>query len=369
MKKLFALMLVFSLVLTVPSAFAASLSLNGTVVNVGEQTILSARGGTVDTVLVQPGQRVEAGETLALIQTKKVYAKTDGVVRLFGEVGDTAEMVTEQYGAVAYIEPLTPYIVQASTKTADAAEDNKFVHPGTTVYLRAVENMNHTGTGTVTSVSGGSFTVVLSSGLFDKNDTANVYRDPNFIPATRLGKGSVSLVDPVAYTAEGVIAAYAVEDGAKVKKGDVLFETLDGDYQGAGVNLTAILCPVKGTIVSLNVSKGNAISAGGAVASIYPDEALRIQAPVSESDVAYLRQGDAVTAEFFYLNNGAITVRGTIESISRIGEASADSETDEASYMVTITPTSTAGLYYGAHAIVSLAQKTDGYALTEEENP
>ncbi|MBR0408329.1 MAG: HlyD family efflux transporter periplasmic adaptor subunit [Clostridia bacterium] len=368
MKKLVALVLVFSLLLLVPSAFAASLSLNGTVVNVGEETVLSARGGTVDSVLVQPGQRVETGDTLAILKTKKVYAQTDGVVRLFGEVGDTAEMVTEQYGAVAYIEPLTPYTVSASTKTADAAEDNKFVHPGTTVYLRAVENMNHTGTGTVTSVSGGNFTVVLSSGLFDKNDTANVYRDPNFIPATRLGKGTVTLVDPVAYTAEGVIAAYAVENGAKVKKGDVLFETLEGSYEGAADNLTEIFSPVKGTIVSLNVSKGASISAGGAVATVYPDEGIRIQAPVSESDIAYLRQGDAVTAEFFYLNNGAITVRGTVEAISRIGEASSDGETDEASYTVTIVPASTAGLYYGAHAIVTLAQKADTY-LSDEDAP
>ena len=369
MKKFVALTLVFSLLMMASSAFAASISLSGTVISLGEETILSPRGGTVDSVLIQPGQNVEAGERLAVMKTKKVYAQTDGVVRLFGEVGDTAEMITSQYGAVAYIEPLTPYTVQASTKTADASEDNKFVHPGSTVYLRAVENMNHTGTGTVTSVSGGSFTVVLSSGLFDKNDTANVYRDPNFIPATRLGKGSITLVDPIAYIAEGVIAAYAVQDGAKVKKGDVLFETLEGSYEGVGENLTEICSPVKGTVVSLNVSKGSSISAGSAVATIYPDEDIRIQASVSESDIAYLHKGDTVMAEFFYLNNGTVTVRGTVESISRIGAASADSETDEASYTVTIVPASTAGLYYGAHAIVTLAQKTDDYTLTNEEYP
>ena len=128
MKKLVALVLAFSLLLAIPSGYAASLSLNGTVVNVGEETILSARGGTVENVLVQVGQKVEAGAALATLKTNKVFAQTDGVVRLFGEVGDTAEMVTAQYGTVAYIEPLTPYTVQASTKTADAAEDNKFVH-------------------------------------------------------------------------------------------------------------------------------------------------------------------------------------------------------------------------------------------------
>ena len=221
----------------------------------------------------------------------------------------------------------------------------------------------------MTSVSDGSFTVLLSSGLFDKNDTANVYRDPNFIPATRLGKGSIALVDPVAYTAEGVIAAYGVENGAKVKKGDVLFETLEGDYEGAGENLTEIICPVKGIVASLNVAKGASIASGGVVAAIYPDDALRIQAPVSESDITYFRPGDITTAEFYYLNNGALTVRGTIESVSLMGETSADSETDEASYTVTIVPASAAGLYYGAHAIVSLAQKADTYDVASEEVP
>lgn len=366
MKKIVALLLIGIMLLTVPGALAASASLNGTVVNIGEETVLSVRGGTVDAVLTQPGKKVQAGDTLATLRTKKVYAQTDGIVRLFGEVGDTAEMVTAQYGAVAYVEPLTLYTVQASTKTADAAEGNKFVHPGSTVYLRAVENMNHTGTGIVTSVSGGSFTVVLSSGLFDKDDNANIYRDPNFIPNTRIGKGSISLVDPEAYTGEGVIVSYAVANGASVKKGDVLFETLEGSYDGTVDALTEIICPIKGTVVSVNVTKGASVAAGGAVATVYPDDGMRIQASVSESDLAYFHQGDAVTAEFFYLNNGALTVHGTIESISMVGEASGDGDAEEASYTVTITPLSTNGLYYGAHAIVTLSQKMDSYSESEE---
>ena len=359
MKKLIALLLIGIMLLTVPGAMAASTSLNGTVVNVGEETVLSPRGGTVDDVFVQPGAKIQAGQTLAALKTKKVYAQTDGTVRLFGEVGDTAEMVSAQFGAVAYIEPLTQYTVTASTKTADTSDGNKFVHPGSTVYLRAVENMSHTGVGTVTNVSGGSFTVVLSSGLFDKDDTANVYRDSNFLPATRLGKGSVSLVDPEPYTGEGIITAFAVENGAWVQKGDVLFETLEGDFDGTAENLTEIVCPVQGTVVSLSVSKGASVTAGSAVATVYPDDAMRIQAPVSESDLVNFHQGDAVSAEFFYLNNGALTVYGTIESISLIGETSGDTDTEEASYTVTIKPISTAGLYYGAHAIISLTQKAD----------
>ena len=51
-----------------------------------------------------------------------------------------------------------------------------------------------------------------------------------------------------------------------------------------------------------------------------------------------------------------------------VGEASTDAETDEAAYTVTVAPASTAGLYYGAHCIVTLTQKADTYSASEESS-
>ncbi len=359
LKKLLATLLAAVVMLSCSAALAASVPLNGTVVNTQEETVVSPYGGAVEEICVKVGDSVQAGEVIATLKTTKVYALQDGVVRLFGSVGETAEMIANLYGAVAYVEPTMQYTAQISTKTADANnEANRFVHPGETVYLRAVENMNRTGTGTVTSVASGSFNVILSQGSFASGDSVNVYRDPTFTPINRLGKGTISLVDPVAYTGEGIVTSYAVQNGAQVKKGDVLFETVSGSYSSAAGDWTQIKAPCGGIIASLNMAKGTAVAEGSAVATLYADDGMRIEATVSETDLLSFHVGDSVIAEFTYLNDGGISARGVIEKISRLGEASSsDTESEEAWFTVSVKPNTSAGLYYGAHAIVSLSDK------------
>ena len=357
LKKFLAILLAAVAALSWSAALAVSVPLNGTVVNTQEETVVSLYGGAVEEICVQVGDSVQAGDVLATLKTTKVYALQDGVVRLFGSVGESVEMIANLYGAVAYVEPTMQYTAQISTKTADANnEANRFVHPGETVYLRAVENMNRTGTGTVTSVAGGSFNVILSLGSFASSDSVNVYRDPTFTPINRLGKGTVSLVDPVAYTGEGIVTSFAVENGAQVKKGDILFETVAGSYDSAASGWTQIKAPCSGIIASLNMTKGTAVAEGSAVATLYADDGMRIEATVSETDLLSFHVGDNVIAEFTYLNDGGISIRGVIEKISRLGEASSsDVESEEAWFTVSVKPNTSVGLYYGAHAIVSLS--------------
>ena len=344
--------------LLIPTAgLAATPSIDGTVVNIGEETISSPWGGLVDTVPVSAGATVSAGSTLATLKTTTVYAERSGTIRLFGDVGDSAEMITALYGAIAYIEPVERYTVSISTKTANTAEENKFVHPGDTVYLRSQNNQSHTGKGQITTVSGGSFTVLITEGTFDSSESVNAFRDPGYLTTTRLGKGSVSLADPVAVTGEGILAAVNVKNGASIKKGAALFETLEGTYAGKVKNLGQIVAPADGVISSLSVSRGTSISANAAVCTFYPDNALRIQASVSESDLSFFMVGTKVKAEFTYLQDGALTVTGTVESVSRLG---LDSTSDEASYSVIIQPdtdTDLLVLSYGAHAVVTPADK------------
>lgn len=360
LKKTISLLLFSALTLSLllSPAQAASVSLSGTVVNALEETVLAPYGGTVETIHVKVGDAVKAGDPIATLKTKKVYALQDGVARIFGETGESAEMITEQYGAVVYVEPAIQYTVSVSSKTADTNNDaNQFVHPGETVYMRAVENMNRIGTGTVTTVSGGSFTVILNRGNFISGDTANVYRDPGFTPSNRLGKGSISVADPVAYTAEGIVVAYNVKSGDKVKKGDVLFETVEGAYAGPDTaDWTQITAPSDGILSALSLTKGGAVAAGAEAATLYANEGMRVEAPVSETDLHFFHTGDLVTLEFTYLNDGLLSIRGRVETISPLGEAAADeSGSEESWYTVRIQPLSTAGVYYGAHTIVSLA--------------
>ena len=231
MKKLFSVLLLVVLSLSVASAaMARTVTADGTVISTGTVIVSSDVGGTVAEVSVSAGDAVSAGDVLVTLTPSRVYALQDGTVRLFGSVGDDAADIASQYGAVAYVEPALRYTISASTRNAYSSEANKIIHPGETVYLRATENAQLTGTGRVTTVSGTSYTVEVLSGNLESGYSVNIFRSEDYLSTSRIGRASVTLKDPVAYTAEGLIAAFCVEDGAQVKKGNVLFETVIGSY-------------------------------------------------------------------------------------------------------------------------------------------
>lgn len=353
MKKIIALILTAVLfsALLLGSASADAITMNGTVVSTHTETVTAALGGAVGQVHVTAGDHVSAGEKLVTLNAEKVYALEDGTVRLFGEVGDSADSLSSRYGAVAYIEPARQYTVSASTKNAYDAEKNKTIHPGESVYLKSVSNSKNTGTGIVTSVSGTSFNIEMISGSLENGEAAYVYRNAAYTATSRIGRGTVSHQDPVAYSGSGIIVSYKVENGSKVKKGDVLFETLSGSYANQIGDLCEITAERDGVIASISLNKGGTLAAGDTVAEFYADSDLRIQATVTEADLQSFQVGDKVTATFTYLDSGEYTVDGVIEKISRTS-ASVDEETNEASYSVLIRPESTERLYYGMNAVI-----------------
>lgn len=359
MKKLFSVLLLVVLSLSVASAaMARTVTADGTVVSTGTVIVSSDVGGTVAEVSVSAGDAVSAGDVLVALTPSRVYALQDGTVRLFGSVGDDAADIASQYGAVAYVEPALRYTISASTRNAYSSEANKIIHPGETVYLRATENTQLTGTGRVTTVSGTSYTVEVLSGNLESGYSVNIFRSEDYLSTSRIGRASVTLKDPVAYTAEGLIAAFCVEDGAQVKKGDVLFETVTGSYPVDAAALTHVTAPVSGVVSSASLNRGSTVSPGTAVAEIYPDELLRIEASVPESDLALFTVGREVSIELNYLDNGEYTVSGVIEKVSRIGTASASAESEENVFSVWIKPASADRLSYGLHAIITVSDST-----------
>lgn len=331
------------------SAFAESVTVTGAVVNASPITVSAALGGTVSQVAVSAGDRVQAGDTVAVLEPEKVYALQDGTVRIFGEIGDSAELVTSRYGAVVYVEPACAYTVSATTGSAYDLEENRIIHPGETVYLRAVSDSRLTGAGLVTAVTSDGFTVEVTEGSFDSGESVYLYRDAAYTTVSRLGKGTVAHQDPVAYTAEGVIVRYAAEDGAEIRKGDVLFETLAGSYAGSAEEPGRITAEKDGVIAELSLSIGGTVASGDAVMTFYADDAMRIEAAVPEADLQAFRVGDTVEVEFPCLDDGSFTVAGTVEKISAVGSTESDTPT----FTVWIVPASTDRLSYGMTAIVT----------------
>lgn len=350
MKKWIAFVL--CVLLTGASALADTVTMNGTVVATGSETITSAAGGKVEQVLASAGDHVSAGDVLATIATTKVYAQQDGTAYIFGEPGDAAETVITRYGAVAYVEPACTYTISASTKNAYDKEENRIVHPGETVYLRAYLDQKRTGTGLITIIDGSSYTVEVVSGDFNTDETVLVYRDAAFAVDSRLGKGTISRAALIAYEGTGSIVSYAVQDGQTVKKGDLLFETVEGEFiPGAAISCD-VLAPVDGVLTAVNVTEGSSLSAEGSVATLNPDAGMRVEATVPESELEHIAVGGKVKVEFTYVRDGEMVLTGVVEKISLLA-AEASEDTEEASYTVTIRLDSTENVRYGMNVVVT----------------
>ena len=337
------------------SALARGVTVNGTVISTESLVITSPLGGRIETVLARTGDAVAAGDALVSLQTSKVYATEDGTVYYFGEVGDPAGTVSERYGAVAYLEGSCRYTLSASTRYAYTAQEGQSVHPGETVYLKTSQQTEAAGTGTITAISGDTYTVRIASGTFTQGETVQVFRNPDCATTSRIGKGTIELASPAAYTADGILVAFSHASGEQVKKGDVLFETLEGTYTGAAQNLNTVTAPAAGILTECTLRPGDSLSASGQVATLALDQGMRIEVLVSESDLAAFQLHSPVQVEVTYAWDGNLRFEGTVERISQLGGSNAaESESDEAWYSVYILPETTQQLAYGMHVVVSV---------------
>lgn len=333
-------------------ANAETVTLTGTVVCSSTDDVLANVSGTVENVLARAGQKVEVGETLATVATTKVYAQQNGTVYLFGEEGDDATSIADRYGAVAYIETDYQYSISGSTRNAYDKEENYIIHPGEKVYLRCYSDGKHTGEGLITAVSGNSYTVEVTAGTFEYGETVSVYRDSAYTAVSRIGRGSLSRMDPVAYTGEGTVIRYYAKNNSQVKKGDLLFETVNGTIDSTTEG-NAIKTDKAGVVYAVNVSAGTALEENAAVITLYPDENMRIEALVSESELKQITTGTQVNIEYIYVEQGDVKLTGVVENVSLIPVENTDAEEEEASYTVTILPNDISQLRYGMNVTVT----------------
>ncbi len=354
-KKILSLLAALILCLFSVSALAASSSaeVDGTVVNISPLPVTVSYTGMVAELNVPEGSYVNKGDVIAVLATTKVYASEDGTVRLFGEPGDSTAVVTAHYGAVAYIEPDVAYTIAASTRNAYDAEANKIIHPGEPVYLRGTNTLTHVGTGMVTNVSGTSFNVDVLEGNFESGETVSVFRDEAYTASERIGRGTVSRCEYTAYEGSGIIVSFPAGNNTKVSKGDVLFETIEGEFAGYGTDLTLIRAPETGVITGLTLSAGSAVTAGDTLCVLYPDSGMRVEASVNEEFLSVLREGTPVTVHFTFIGDGETVLPGTVESVSFVGEADAESESTEAFYNAVIALDDITAVKYGMNVTVT----------------
>ena len=346
MKRVTAIL--FAVMMMAGAAQAETLSLNGTVEAGVTVPVYAPIGGTVENVAVEQGMHVAAGDTLFTYRTEKTYASGDGTVTgVFAKAGDDAETVTEQYGADLYIEGTAMYTVSASTSKAYSSIETTMVHAGETVYVVCRTDAKRYGTGIITAIDGTSYTVLVTEGSFINGDSVSVFRDKAYTDKQRVGRGTVSRVNPTAVNGTGAIVNVAVKDGDAVKRGDLLMETLSGTFEGYEMTGTAVTAAEEGVIVSVSAEVGATVTKGDVVAQIAPISGMRVEATVSADDRQSLKAGDKVTIELEA--DDTKTYEGTVRYITEMPEA----EAEETSYKAVIDFTPDDDVFFGMAVVVT----------------
>ena len=318
---LLSLMLIAALALSGAALADSDYDFDAKVVCVRPEYVTAAIGGTVASVPVLAGQLVSTGDALAELKTTKVYASADGTITgVFCAPGDSVSDVTSRYGALMYIEPDSKYTLTASTDNAYNLSENKYIHVGEAVYLSCSEG-THTGEGFVTAVNGTDFTIEVTTGSFYMGETVSVYRSAARESKTRIGRGDIERIANIAVTgssgssgtsnSNGVggdnassssstasVVALHVSDGDSVKAGDLLLETLSGEYDARYCTGSSLASDLDGILASTPLSVGASISKGDVIATVYPRERLQLEVDVNEADLAALPVGAQVQISF-----------------------------------------------------------------------
>jgi len=327
----------------------------GTVESGYTSAVFAPIGGTIENVRVVEGQRINIGDIIATLSTKKVYATQNGTVTaVFGGVGDSATVLGNRYGGVLFMEPDYNYTISASTSKAYDNDENKIVHIGEHVFINNYSDGSRKGVGVITSISGSSYTVEVTSGTFKLNETVNIYREESRLAVSRIGRGMISRSMPFEITAEGSITDIHVKPGDIVKKGDLLFETLVGDYDGSVSTGNSIKSTLAGFVSSVSLSVGNTLTKDALVLTVYEPESLWIAAQVPETDLGSVHAGDIVEIEFTW--NDKVTILGHVLWISGIGVI--DTSTEVTNYTAYIAFEPDEFIRCGLNVTVSTVENT-----------
>ena len=361
MKKIFALLLALGMLLSTAAAYGETMPIEGKVVSTQSYPIITQAKGIVDQILFSVGDHVAANTCIAKIETTKVYAPVAGTIYMWGKEGDKINELTEQYGAIAYIEPSAPYTIR--TKPVDANGKPVTVRPGQKVYLICMSDGKKTGEGVITGVSANEYTVRVEQCNFDSNDKISIYTTPDHKVSNRIGRGDLNKADISSCTGTGYIVKSHVASGELVQKGQLLYETIEGEFIPGSSRLNEITIPEDGVIASFNVNKGDETVEKNLIAVVYPDSNLRIRALAPESTLSDYLVGDTVYITNQNGDNNQEPLVGRIEKISQIPEQS-EYEYD-VYYAVYIIIEDRETLYYGMNVMVSKQNPTQDYQNIE----
>ena len=282
-------------------------------------------GAMLDKLYVREGDMIYAGDPIVDLRATKVFAPCDGTVAaFFAQEGDTLDNVKTIYGGVAYIEPVHQYQVAATTEKAYSASETKKVHIGETVYLSCSQDGSHTGPAIISAVGdvneegNTEYTLEVTGGEFFIGETVDIYRSPDLTNTTRLGRGTVKQQKPVAVDGSGSLLKAHVKQGDKVRRGQLLFETVEGVLAGLYPSSLRIVSPMDGIVSKVGVEPGGTVSQEAAVVTLYPISALEAEVTVPVADINSFKKGQKAIVELDIGADDVLRYDGEVTGVSYI---------------------------------------------------
>ncbi len=338
-----ALAILLALLCAAPGLALASGSYDGTIVCVTPQVVCAPFGGTVSTVVLKAGEKISTGDAVATVETTKVYAPCDGTVTgLFGQPGDDAKTIADRFGAVLYIAPSMQFTITSTATKAYGSIETMYVHIGETVYMRSSGTYDRNfAQGIITAVDGMDFTVETTSGALLMDEQVYLFRSPELLNETRVGRGTVSRTPEIVMAGEGSIVAMHVQDGDSVTRGQLLYETVTGILPGLTATGNVLTSSASGIVESVDIAAGDSIAKGDVLITVSPADSLRVALELAEYDLANVHEGDPMLLSFNYDETGETTLPGTVEMISNVATKTEDADSEVVTYTVYIhfTPT------------------------------
>lgn len=291
----------------------------GTVAARETVSVVADVGGTVESLSVRAGERVEAGQTVATVRATGVYAVADGTVRgLTAQQGDSAEQT------VLSIAPVSRYTVSATLDDAYDTAANKYITLGESVYMRCSADGTHRAIGRVVDIEGSNYTVEVTGGELYMEETVYIYREDSYESSSRIGSGTVSRSQEIAVSGTGLVASICVGEGESVERGQLLFTCVDADSAESAARGGSVISTASGVVTSVAAQVGQALGRGASVICVCPDGAMCVELEVEEADLGYIQVGDRVDIYFDWDEDGANAAVGTVTAISALGTQGED---------------------------------------------
>lgn len=311
------------LLLSGTPAQAEELRFDGTVVSMQAQSITAPFGGTITSLDMREGERVESGSALAQVAGEKFFSPLDGTVRgIDAQPGDSAE------GKLFSIAPVSKFTIQASVTKAYESVETRYITVGERLYISCAKDGTHRAEGIVTAADGLNFTVETDKGELYMEENVYLYRSEDYSAATRVGYGAVSRSAEIEITATGSLLALYVQEGEEIERGQLLFETAQGTFAGCEVPSGTVCAPSTGVIAQILLKAGDSVSQGDVIATMYAPADFRIQIEIPEEQVNRIHPGDAAVISFSAHTEDWDALTGTVSEIS----AMTNSETQTVSY-------------------------------------